>query len=156
MHLSPNSISTAFGERGSSFANHPQIERRLYAVILAKCHELKCEMVALGGVDVHVQLLVRFPTTLAVATLLKEVKGASSHFMTHEIPPGEFFKWQGAYCMFTVKKDEVKTVNSLFWRFAVREVVFVVIALVLPYPLPVHRERMGGWVRSYGDGMTDK
>jgi putative transposase len=70
----------------------PQIERRLYAAILAKCHELKCEMVALGGVEVHVHLLVRFPSTLAVATLLKEVKGASSHLMTHEITLGEFFK----------------------------------------------------------------
>jgi len=88
----------------------PQVERRLYAAILAKCHELKCEMVALGGVEDHVHLLVRFPTTLAVATLLKEVKGASSHLMTHEITPGEFFKWQGAYDAFTVSKDGVKAV----------------------------------------------
>lgn len=88
----------------------PQVERRLYAAILAKCHELKCEMIALGGVEDHVHLLVRFPTTLAVATLLKEVKGSSSHLMTHEVTPGEFFKWQGAYGAFTVNKDGVKAV----------------------------------------------
>ena len=88
----------------------PQVERRLYAAILAKCHELKCEMIALGGVEDHIHLLVRFPTTLAVATLLKEVKGASSHLMTHEVTPGEFFKWQGAYGAFTVNKDGVKAV----------------------------------------------
>jgi REP element-mobilizing transposase RayT len=88
----------------------PQVEQRLYAAILAKCHELKCEMIAIGGVEEHVHLLARLPTTLAVATLLKEVKGASSHLMTHEITPGEFFKWQGAYGAFTVSKGGVNAV----------------------------------------------
>jgi len=50
---------------------------------------------------------VRFPTTLTVANLLKEIKGASSHLVTHEIIPGEFFKWQGAYGAFTVNKNLV-------------------------------------------------
>jgi len=86
----------------------PAIEARLYAAIAAKCHELKCEMIAIGGAVDHIHLLVRFSTTLAVATLLKEVKGASSHLVTHEITPDEFFKWQGAYGAFTVSKDGVK------------------------------------------------
>ncbi|MGH7463099.1 MAG: IS200/IS605 family transposase, partial [Longimicrobiales bacterium] len=73
------------------------VEARLYAAVAAKCHELKCEMIAIGGDMDHVHVLVRFPTTLAVATLLKEVKGSSSHLMTHEVTPNEFFKWQGAY-----------------------------------------------------------
>jgi hypothetical protein len=30
--------------------------------------------------------------------------------MTHEITPGEFFKWQGVYGAFTVNKDGVKAV----------------------------------------------
>jgi len=90
----------------------PAIEARLYAAIVAKCHELKCEVVAIGGDVDHVHLLVRFPTTLAVATLLKEVKGASSHLMTHEIMPNEFFKWQGAYGAFTVSKDRVKALTD--------------------------------------------
>jgi REP element-mobilizing transposase RayT len=88
----------------------PQVESRLYAAILAKCKELKCELIALGGVEDHVHLLVRIPTTLAVAALLKEVKGVSSHLMTHKITPDEFFKWQGAYGAFTVNKDGVETV----------------------------------------------
>ena len=88
----------------------PAIEARLYPCIAAKCHELKCEMIAIGGMPDHVHLLVRLPTTLAVATLLKEVKGASSHLVTHEITLNDFFKWQGAYGAFTVSKDGVKTV----------------------------------------------
>jgi putative transposase len=90
----------------------PQIEARLYAVIQAKCDELKCETIAIGGIEDHVHLLVRFPTTLAVATLVKEVKGASSHLVTHTITPTEFFKWQGAYGAFTVSKDGVDRVSA--------------------------------------------
>lgn len=55
-------------------------------------------------------LLVRLPTTLSVADLLKEVTGASSHLITHEITPDKFFKWQGAYGAFTLAKSDVPRV----------------------------------------------
>ncbi len=90
----------------------PLNEPPIYASILRKCQELKCHALALGGTSDHVHLLVRFPTTIAVAELVKEVKGASSHLVTHQIAVGEFFKWQGAYGAFTVSKglvEEVKT-----------------------------------------------
>jgi REP element-mobilizing transposase RayT len=88
----------------------PDVELRLYGEINEKCRALKAHPLALGGMPDHLHLLVRLPTTLAVATLLKEVKGASSHLVTHEIEPGEFFKWQGAYGAFTLSKDEVPRV----------------------------------------------
>ena len=83
----------------------PQIEGTLYATIIAKCKKLKCGPLAIGGIEDHVHLFTRFPTTLAVATLVKEVKGASSHLTTHKITPDDFFKWQGAYGAFTVSKS---------------------------------------------------
>jgi REP element-mobilizing transposase RayT len=90
----------------------PAIEARLYPAIQAKCSELKCEAIAIGGMPDHIHLLARFPTTLTIATLLKEVKGSTSHLMTHEITPNDFFKWQGAYGAFTVSKDGVKRVAA--------------------------------------------
>jgi len=88
----------------------PDIELRIYGAINEKCRALNAYPLALGGMADHLHLLVRLPTTLAVATLLKEVKGASSHLVTHAIQPGEFFKWQGAYGAFTLSKDEVPRV----------------------------------------------
>ena len=90
----------------------PQIEKPLYACIAAKCHELKCETIAIGGVSDHVHLLVRLHTTISVADLVKEVKGASSHLIAQKIAPNEFFKWQGAYGAFTVSKDDVSNVKA--------------------------------------------
>ena len=85
----------------------PEIEPRLYAAIAAKCRELKCKPHAIGGVEDHVHLVVQLHTTVSVAQLLKGVKGSSSHLVTHEIAPGEFFKWQGAYGAFTFAKDDL-------------------------------------------------
>lgn len=89
-----------------------QIEAQIYAAIQAKCVELKCNVVAIGGVQDHVHVLLRFPTTLAVATMVKEMKGASSHLTSHRITPNDFFKWQGSYGAFTVSKADVKRVSD--------------------------------------------
>src|SRR5689334_23948384 len=78
-----------------------QIEDRVYAAIAEKCRELKCWPLAIGGIADHVHLLVRLHPPVAVAELAKEVTGASSHLVTHQIAPGEFFKCQGAYGAFS-------------------------------------------------------
>jgi REP element-mobilizing transposase RayT len=88
-----------------------QIERRLYAALAAKCREHKCVPLAIGGVESHVHLLVELYSTISVAELVKELKGASSHLITHEIAPGEFFKWQGSYGAISVNPDELETVE---------------------------------------------
>ena len=92
------------------------VQARIYAAVAEKCREFKCVPLAIGGMPDHVHLLVRFRTTTAIADLVKEVKGASSHLVTHEITPGQFFKWQGAYGAFTLRKDEVSSVKNYIER----------------------------------------
>jgi REP element-mobilizing transposase RayT len=89
-----------------------QVEPRLYAAIAVKCRELDCEPLASGGIVDHIHLLVRLHPTIAVATLAKEVKGATSHLVTHEITPTQFFKWQGGYRAFTIHKSDVPRVKA--------------------------------------------
>jgi putative transposase len=83
----------------------------VYAFILAKTQELRCVPIAIGGMSDHVHLLVRWSPTVSVAEFIGELKGASSHFVTHQLLPGGFFKWQGAYGAFTVSRDQVETVR---------------------------------------------
>lgn len=90
----------------------PDVEPRLYAAVAAKCRELKCVPLTIGGVEDHVHLVLRLHTTVPVARLLKEVKGSSSHLVTHEIAPGRFFKWQGAYGAFTFAKADLARVKA--------------------------------------------
>jgi putative transposase len=78
------------------------VERRVHRCIEDTCREQQVEVLALGGVEDHVHLLVRLPATLAVADLMQRIKGASSHLATHEVAPDHFFKWQGGYAAFSV------------------------------------------------------
>ena len=85
-----------------------QIEQPVYAFILAKTRELRCVPITIGGTPDHVHLLVRWSPTMSVAEFIGEVKGASSHFVAHQLLPDGFFKWQGAYGAFTVSRDQVE------------------------------------------------
>ena len=95
-----------------------EIRGAVYACIQEQCTTLKAEAVAIGGIADHVHLLVRFPTSVTVGTLVKQVKGASSHLVTHRLGQGEGFRWQGAYGAFTLSKSLVPRVQSYIARQA--------------------------------------
>ena len=88
------------------------IEKGIYMSILEKCKEKDCVVLALGGTSDHVHLLVRFPSTISVADFIKEIKGASSHLVTHQLKPNEFFKWQGSYAAFSVSEKDLPRIKS--------------------------------------------
>jgi putative transposase len=90
----------------------PSNQQPIYAAITAKCDELRCSVVAIGGMPDHVHLLVKLSPSVSVAELMKEVKGMSSHLITHQIAPGEFFKWQGCYGAFSVSDENIKAVTA--------------------------------------------
>jgi REP-associated tyrosine transposase len=89
-----------------------EIERPLYTVIAAKCRELSCTPLAIGGIDDHIHVLVRLSPTIAVARLIGEIKGASSHAVTHTIRPTHFFKWQRSYGAFTISQRSASCVSA--------------------------------------------
>jgi putative transposase len=85
------------------------LHRRVHDAMAAKCVELGVELLAYGGVEDHVHLIVRFPATVTIATLVGQLKGASSHLITHEVAPTEFFKWQGSYGVFSLSARHLNT-----------------------------------------------
>ena len=88
----------------------PDIQQVVYAAIVQQSENLGCTVIAVGGIADHVHLLVSFPPILTVSELLKQVKGSSSHLITHERKPDAFFKWQGAYGAFTVSHRDCSQV----------------------------------------------
>jgi putative transposase len=92
----------------------PILDRELLAVVersvLHECRRLKAEVIAFGGVADHVHLLVRLPTSVSVAEIVKQAKGASSHLVNHRLRVP--FKWQGGYGAFTVSHSMVPRVRD--------------------------------------------
>lgn len=79
-----------------------EIEQGVHRILGAECVRLWVEALAIGGVEDHVHLLIRLSATLSLSELMKQLKGSSAHLVTHQIAPGEFFKWQGGYAAFSV------------------------------------------------------
>jgi REP element-mobilizing transposase RayT len=104
----------------ATWDRHPfltqSVRQRVYECIQAECVQMGAEVVAIGGIEDHVHLLVRVPATVAPAALAKQVKGASSHLMNHEIARGQTFKWQGGYGVFSVSKREVPVIRDYVLR----------------------------------------
>lgn len=94
---------------------HGEVERVAYASIRAECAAMKAEVLALGGVEDHVHLLVKLPATVSVATFMNQVKGASSHLLTHRTA-NIGFKWQGGYGAYSVSRDHLSVVSRYIER----------------------------------------
>ncbi len=90
----------------------PGVEPSLYGAIAAKCEEMRCRPLAIGGMPDHVHVLVSLPTTVTIAEVVKGIKGSTSHLMTHVLVPDASFKWQGSYGAFTVSKSGVERVMA--------------------------------------------
>ena len=87
------------------------VEAELFRVIAAKSLDLGCAPCAIGGTDDHLHLLARLHPSMSVARLVAEVKGISSHLVTHRLAPASFFRWQSGYGAFTVSSDDVPAVE---------------------------------------------
>ena len=88
------------------------IQPRIYALMLKKCKDMKCDPLAIGGINNHVHLLVHLNPAVSISELVKEVKGASSHLVNYQIKPGGDFKWQGAYMAYSIRKNEVEYLSA--------------------------------------------
>jgi putative transposase len=89
----------------------PEIEAPLFRVLAAKCLELKCTPCAIGGTRDHVHLLARLHPSVPIARIVAELKGASSHFVSHKIVRDETFRWQSGYGAFSISAEDVPAVT---------------------------------------------
>jgi REP element-mobilizing transposase RayT len=87
------------------------IEADVFRVVAAKSLELHCVPCAIGGTEDHLHLLTRLHPSTPVARLVAEVKGVSSHLVTHRLAPGCFFRWQSGYGAFTISSADVPAVE---------------------------------------------
>jgi len=75
----------------------PSWENALHNVIAAKATELEGIVYAVGGIDDHVHLVVSVPPKIALSQFIGQTKGASSHFVNHELHLDYHFAWQSEY-----------------------------------------------------------
>lgn len=90
----------------------PEIERRVYRNLEHEAEKHGCTVLAIGGVEDHVHLLVTLPSTISIAELVKQLKGVSSQFVNATLQPTTVFKWQGSYGAFSLSRSHVDRIKT--------------------------------------------
>jgi putative transposase len=86
-----------WGTKNREFSILHDFETELYRVMAAKVINMDGIVHAIGGVEDHVHLAVTIPPKYALAKVIGEIKGNSSHAVNHVIKPGYNFYWQEEY-----------------------------------------------------------
>ena len=88
-----------------------QWESQLHKAIWAKATELGATVLAIGGTAEHVHLVASVPPKIALSTFVGQVKGNSSHFVTHVLQ-ADSFAWQAEYAVLSFDRRSLKGITE--------------------------------------------
>jgi len=86
------------------------MESRLYSYLGGIARQRKSPVTIVNGTTNHIHLLLRLHPTVALATLVKELKSYSTGWMKKQNYTG--FSWQAGYGGFSVSYSMVDTVSK--------------------------------------------
>jgi REP element-mobilizing transposase RayT len=90
-----------FSTKGRSRIIAPEVQSQLWAYMegIAREHEMKA--LTVGGTEDHIHILLSLPSSVAIATAMREIKSGSSRWM-HETCELPGFEWQEGYGAFSI------------------------------------------------------
>ncbi len=111
-----NFYHAVFSTKGRAQLITADLEERLYPFIGGILRDLRCALLAIGGMPDHVHLLVRYRADLSHSEMLRQVKGRSSKWIHETLPQHGRFAWQEGYGGFSVSKSAVPEVEAYIAR----------------------------------------
>ena len=92
------------------------LQQRLYPYLGGIARENKMKVLAIGGVEDHVHVLLSIPSTLSIAKSVQLLKGNSSKWIHETFPEQRMFEWQEGYGAFSIAisgvEDTVRYIQS--------------------------------------------
>ena len=85
-------------------------KERLYNYMAAIIQNNKHKLLAIGGTDDHVHILIGFRPSQSISDLMKDVKGCSSKWINDNRLTEGWFSWQEGYGAFSYSKEDVPAV----------------------------------------------
>ena len=84
-------------------------EKDLYGYLWGKATALECIPHAINGMPDHLHIILSVPPRLAVAAILGQLKGASSHHINEQFLAGKF-AWQDEYSVFSISESGLEKI----------------------------------------------
>ncbi|AGC77180.1 putative transposase [Nonlabens dokdonensis] len=83
-----------------------RVESKLHQFLWNKSLELGLTPLMINGIQDHVHLLIKIPSTITVAAVVKKLKAPNSRFL-NELTQSNYFEWSRGYEAFTVSKIDI-------------------------------------------------
>mgnify|MGYP001619212957 CR=1 FL=1 len=90
----------------------PDILPRVHGYIRGIVREIDGSLLAIGGTNDHVHLLMTLPGNLSVADAMRLIKTKSSKWIHETFPDQLSFAWQTGYAAFSVSESAVPSVTN--------------------------------------------
>ena len=88
----------------------PELEPKLYEYLIHKGFKLGAIMHGVGGIENHTHVVFSLPPKFAVADFIGQLKGSSSHWVTHVLKYPPEFQWQEGYGVLSFGDRHMKTI----------------------------------------------
>lgn len=85
----------------------PHIEAGIYKTLVAKIGDFGGLAYACGGFCDHVHIAISVPPKYALANIIGQLKGSSSHFVNHVLRCEVPFRWQNEYGVLTIGEKQL-------------------------------------------------
>jgi putative transposase len=100
--LAKNYIHIVFSTKHREPTIVPAVAKDLYEYIGGICSNLKCNPVIVGGYVDHMHILCMLSKNIALANLVRDIKGDSSLWIKSKFSELNNFYWQNGYGAFSV------------------------------------------------------
>lgn len=109
-------VHTVFSTKLRSASISTELRQRLDPFIGGIGRELKCPVLAIGGVEDHTHILLALHPTVAMADWIRVVKSNSSKWIHDTFPERADFAWQAGYGAFAVSSSNREAVIEYIRR----------------------------------------
>ena len=84
----------------------PEIEKHLFPLMIQRAADMDVFVYAINGWWDHLHVVAAIPPKHAISNVVKDLKGASSHFINARGLTEEKFKWQRGYGVFSLGEKQ--------------------------------------------------
>ncbi len=105
-------IHAIFGTKDRQPLIKKTVSDRVYEYIRAILEDLECPVNIVNGVEDHTHILFQLSPSRALAEVMQNIKGKSSHWINQENLLRTKFAWQKGYGAFSVSESAVTNVRN--------------------------------------------
>ena len=85
---------------------------RLYAYVRGIASAHRVSVLAIGGVEDHIHILVSLPSTISLSKAMQLIKGGSAHWVHETFHDKLYFAWQEGYGAFSIGASQMERTKA--------------------------------------------